>query len=198
MCNLDNVVHYRGWLNIRVYFVVVLLRPPALNCEPGDCGCDLCTVTWNWKCIWFPKRGASGDGHVAREPLNPRCGSGDVKRSSNHGSELCYCMLCTVAKIEVLSEKELSRYFEVLWHFALFAICRSSSPPCEILWTSSSGSPKKTLLWKPLLARLRGFRSWSMIEQKRITDWSRSFGGGWGQIHFSQLGTGGMYLLMAG
>ena len=70
-------------------------------------------------------------------------------------------------------------------------------PRVKFLWKSSSGSPRKTLLWKPLLARLRGFRSWSMIEQKRITDWARSFGGGWGQIHFSQLGTGGIYLLMA-
>jgi hypothetical protein len=59
----------------------------------------------------FPRKGGERDGHVTREPLNPRCGSGDVRRSSNHRSELWYCMLCTVAKTEVISEMELTRCF---------------------------------------------------------------------------------------
>ena len=64
-----------------------------------------------WEVHLVSEKGGERDGHVTREPLNPRCGSGDVKRSSNHRSELCYRMLCTVAKIAVLSEKELARYF---------------------------------------------------------------------------------------
>jgi hypothetical protein len=59
----------------------------------------------------FPKRGASGDGSRDQRAPESKMWIWRRERSSNHRSELCYRMLCTVAKIEVKTEKELSRYF---------------------------------------------------------------------------------------